>query len=391
MTIERMVGGACGPPFPVYPQLVETLAAAHRAAPEQRDPTVAHVLATAAGDSYADLETVATMMSRLGMEDNHCVRVSQTVDAMLIFSTAYLVQSRCGRVVILSYRGTEAQNLGNWLADADVGSASMRLDDEALGRPLRLLPERPRHAMGGLRRVGVGAPREVAVGPREDARVSVAGAVRDGAQPRAAPWPPIFALSLGGNAERRTIADKLRAVYTFGQPAAVGGPLPASARAVARRLFRHVRMRDPIPVASAGGVGVGSPMSATSTASRTMRRTEIRQAVGAAQGDPRDPELTPGLLRNRERPRPRALLHDRASPASLHRRPSAQGPGHRVRRSRVNRRLELLGASGRMPWLGCPLVLSASHAQRQCKADPVVGHFALLGPSFQASTAAASG
>ena len=58
----------------------------------------------------------------------------------------------------------------------------------------------------------------------------------------------IFALSLGGNAERRTIADKLRAVYTFGQPAAVGGPLPASARAIARRLFRHVRMRDPIPV-----------------------------------------------------------------------------------------------------------------------------------------------
>jgi len=42
------------------------------------------------------------------------------VDAMFIRSTAYLIQSSDGSVVILAYRGTEATNLINWLTDADV-------------------------------------------------------------------------------------------------------------------------------------------------------------------------------------------------------------------------------------------------------------------------------
>ena len=43
-----------------------------------------------------------------------------TVDAMFIRSTAYLIQSSDGSVVILAYRGTEPTNLVNWLTDADV-------------------------------------------------------------------------------------------------------------------------------------------------------------------------------------------------------------------------------------------------------------------------------
>lgn len=67
MTLERIAGGTCLPPFPVYPQLVEALAAAHLTAPLERDARVAHVLGTCAGYSYADAETVATMMTRLGL------------------------------------------------------------------------------------------------------------------------------------------------------------------------------------------------------------------------------------------------------------------------------------------------------------------------------------
>jgi len=48
------------------------------------------------------------MAARLGFDRPVCVRITQIVDAMFIFSTAYLVQSRCGRVVILCYRGTES-------------------------------------------------------------------------------------------------------------------------------------------------------------------------------------------------------------------------------------------------------------------------------------------
>jgi hypothetical protein len=39
---------------------------------------------------------------------------------MFIASNALLMQSQCGRVVILSYRGTEPRNFINWLTDADV-------------------------------------------------------------------------------------------------------------------------------------------------------------------------------------------------------------------------------------------------------------------------------
>ena len=94
---------------------------------------VAHVLGTCAGYAYSDADTVAMMMTRLGLDANACVRVAQTVDAMFIFSTAYLIQSRCGRVVILCYRGTEPATLGNWLGDAEVDfeSSTLSLNDGA--------------------------------------------------------------------------------------------------------------------------------------------------------------------------------------------------------------------------------------------------------------------
>ena len=98
----------------------------------------AHVLGTCAGYAYADLDTVATMMSRVGFEAEGCVRVSQTVDAMFVYSTAVLLQSRCGRVVILCYRGTETTNLGNWLGDAEVGSDSSLMSGVEGTPPLRV-------------------------------------------------------------------------------------------------------------------------------------------------------------------------------------------------------------------------------------------------------------
>ncbi len=110
------------PTFPVYRDLVERLLRAHSAPsdPPQWDPVAAHVLATIAGYAYSDADTVAMMAARLGLEENRCAMVAQNVDAMFICSTAFLVQSRCGRVAILCYRGTEPGNFINWLTNADV-------------------------------------------------------------------------------------------------------------------------------------------------------------------------------------------------------------------------------------------------------------------------------
>ncbi|MFF0817191.1 lipase family protein [Rhodococcus sp. NPDC003318] len=102
--------------FPVYHDLGATLAGVE----QQPDPTVAHTLAVAAGYAYSDAETVAMMLARMGLVDNHCLRVEMSVDAMFIRSTAYLIQSSDGSVVILAYRGTEPTNVVNWLTDADV-------------------------------------------------------------------------------------------------------------------------------------------------------------------------------------------------------------------------------------------------------------------------------
>lgn len=57
----------------------------------------------------------------------------------------------------------------------------------------------------------------------------------------------LFALSILGGRAHQPIADRLRAVYTFGQPMAVCTPLPSWTGAAADRLFRYVLPRDLVP------------------------------------------------------------------------------------------------------------------------------------------------
>jgi hypothetical protein len=57
----------------------------------------------------------------------------------------------------------------------------------------------------------------------------------------------IFALTISANSVHRPLADRLRAVYTFGQPMAVAAPLPQATHEAERKMFRHVIPRDPIP------------------------------------------------------------------------------------------------------------------------------------------------
>jgi hypothetical protein len=169
---------------------------------------------------------------------------------MYIFSTAYLVQSRCGRVVILCYRGTETGNLANWLGDAEVGSESstLSLSDGAekvrihagfhrnvratwwevlreltfavQGRSLADHAERVEHPLEALYVTGH----------------SLGGAMA-----------ALFALTVSANSVHRSLADRLRAVYTFGQPMTVAAPLPQATHAAEWKMFRHVIPRDPIP------------------------------------------------------------------------------------------------------------------------------------------------
>jgi hypothetical protein len=222
---------------------------AHARAIVARDATVAHVLATCAGYAYSDIGTVAMIMTRLGLESNGCVCVAQTVDAMFIFSTAYLVQSRCGRLVILCYRGTEPATFANWLGDADVGADSLILDQDD-ATPMRVHSGFYRNVRATRRAVldelqlalqgrSLANPQQTLSHTLE--ALYVTGHSLGGAM------AALFALTLDGGPADRAVAERLRAVYTFGQPLVVGEPLSARAAQVAQKLFRHVRPRDPVP------------------------------------------------------------------------------------------------------------------------------------------------
>ena len=229
---------------------MEALTAAHRSAGADRDPLVAHVLGTLAGYSYADADTVTTMMARLGLAENACVRISATVPSMLVFSTAYVLQSACGRVVIVGYRGTEGDSLGNWLGDAEVGREWSALSIPGATETVRVhagfhrnvrttwlaILEQLNLALQGRsllnRGVRVRHPLEA---------LYVTGHSLGGAMAL------LFALRLCGNPAHQGISSKLRAVYTFGQPLTLAAPIPKAVAAVAPRVFRHVTAGDPIP------------------------------------------------------------------------------------------------------------------------------------------------
>ena len=250
MSIERMLGGSCADPFPVYPALAETLAAAHVETPLEREPTVAHVLGTCAGYAYADAETVSTMMTRLGLSDHGFVRISEVVNVMFVYSTAYVLQSQCGRVVILCYRGTEPEMLGNWLGDFDVApdSSTLLLPDGAdelrvhggFHRNLRLtwwaVLNELTAALAGKSLVDHRTPV-----PHPLEAIYVCGHSLGGAMAM------LFALKLGSDAHHRAIRERVRAIYTFGQPMSVLMPLPPGIEASLRNVFRHVLLHDPIP------------------------------------------------------------------------------------------------------------------------------------------------
>ncbi|MCC5580400.1 lipase family protein [Microtetraspora sp. AC03309] len=101
--------------FPVYKDLEQRLldAVAHP------DPEIAHVMAACAAYAYSGPETVSMIMARMGLQDNQCRMIQTSVDAMMIHSTAFLIQSKSGRVGILCYRGAEPHDAAHRLGDAD--------------------------------------------------------------------------------------------------------------------------------------------------------------------------------------------------------------------------------------------------------------------------------
>ena len=232
--------------FPVYHDLVDALVAPMG----HPDPRVAHVLAPCAGYAYSDESTVAMMMARLGLQENRCLRITESVDAMFICSTTFIVQSRCGRVVVVCYRGTETGNFINWLTDTDVHPQKVRF---GLGRT-----ECKYEVHAGFYR-NVRATRYEVIAALERALGGESIVVGDPAPGHAVEALFVTGHSLGAamaamlgvmlvtEPAYAALLPKLRAIYTFGQPM-IGAPALAKACGehpfLGTRLIRYVYGQD---------------------------------------------------------------------------------------------------------------------------------------------------
>jgi len=235
--------------FPVYPDLVDTLVSANL----YPDPDVSYVLAVCSAYAYADAQTVAMIMARMGLEDNNCLMAAESVDVMFITSTAYLLQSKDGRVVILCYRGTAPVDVITWLTDLEVDPVKIQMP--APGSP----HEYDVHA--GFYR-NVLATRYAIEGALT--RAIEGRSVRPSGETMPGGMEALFITghSLGGASaallatmiltepELEPIARRLRAVYTYGQPM-IGSPQFAKAcnkhEFLHEKLIRHIYASDIVP------------------------------------------------------------------------------------------------------------------------------------------------
>jgi hypothetical protein len=239
--------------FPVYKNLARELLAVRRGT---YSDLATHVCAVAAGWAYADGETLSTLLARLGLEDNRYRQVSTYNDAMFIASNAFLIQSACGRVGILCYRGTEPRNFINWLTDADVSPVPLSFpiggrSDRAVrvhGGFYRNLRATWHEVMAGLDKMTSGRS---LLDVELDRATNALEALYVTGHSLGAAMAALAAVRLVTDphyAER--FGARLRGVYTFGQPI-VGDEAFAAAcdgdEFLRTAVFRHIYAHDIVP------------------------------------------------------------------------------------------------------------------------------------------------
>jgi hypothetical protein len=239
--------------FPVYPRLVDDLAGAGASYNRQ----AVHVCSVLAGWAYSTSETVATMMVRLGLERNRCRSISLANDTMFVCSTAFLIQSECGRLAMLAYRGTEPVNFINWLTDADVNPLTLPVPGGRSadgGEPPRVhggfyrnqratwfdVEQGLRLALGGRSILGDDAPV-----PNKLEALYITG------HSLGAAMAALAAFRIAHDDAYVDLRQKLRGVYTFGQPMVGNKSFAAECEKdplLGARFHRHIYENDVVPV-----------------------------------------------------------------------------------------------------------------------------------------------
>jgi hypothetical protein len=220
-------------PSPLPADFVEELLRADDA----YNPRLAYALAVIAGWSYSDAKTLADKLKYYQLPSVSVEAIAVTNPAMLIVASAFLVRSKCGRLGIVSFRGTEPANAINWLTDTDVvekpfGQGLVHegffANLEAIWEVIvRMLKEAVQPPANGKQRP---LQRLYITGHSLGGGMAVLAAAR---------------LMLEKEFQQR---DLLHGVYTFGQPA-VGNTDFANEwdPKFGQRLHRHIYAHDVVP------------------------------------------------------------------------------------------------------------------------------------------------
>jgi hypothetical protein len=198
------------------------------------------------------------MMARMGLLDNRCRMIGEYVDAMLIQSTAFVVQSKDGKVVILAYRGTQPANLINWLANIDIHPDKVQLtfDDEPGGygvhagfyRNTRATRFRVAEA---LRDALEGRPVTTTLPAADNDTIQPMEALYVTGHSLGAAMGAIFSVLM--KAEKSYWADfggAFRAAYLFGEPMVGDVQLAEKCNSdsdLKEKIVRFIYQKDPVP------------------------------------------------------------------------------------------------------------------------------------------------
>ncbi len=226
------------------------------------DQQAAHVLAAAAAWAYSDADSMARIMLQRGIPNNRSGAIACDNDPLLVKVTAHLVQSEDGRLAILSFRGTEPQNLIQWLSNASAKQEPFFGWGQVHGgfpRSLAVLwPAIKLLLRGALNRYSVCDLRDVDQYMHQCSSEKPLGVLQQLEHGVEALY--ITGHSLGGalavlaasmihiDPSLAPIKAKLRGVYTYGQPM-VGDSVFAAKfeHEFGDMLFRHVYKADLVP------------------------------------------------------------------------------------------------------------------------------------------------
>jgi hypothetical protein len=235
-----------------------------RVDPAMREPDAEAtlILSLASAWMYSDLDTLEKAMSVYG--DWDLARINVRNDALFVASDVCFIQSRCRRLLILCVKGTEPGNLFNWLTDASVASQRFYSLGHVHGGFARNVDVMwsiiDKHLAAALRGEHI---RDVLPGTEISPRPNVASTPAVGHAPEAqgklealfitghslgAAMATLIAARLFTDSKYGEIRQRLRGVYTFGQP--MIGDAGFAARAgelFGDRLFRFVYANDIVP------------------------------------------------------------------------------------------------------------------------------------------------